>query len=100
MSNNWVHDVYSKATEQIDKVMTNASVITDCMNAGEQFIRCFDKVYRHKSELFKQTCEEMQSILDRIYSLRLKTDDKLLSSEQLFNWFFRAGSVPGCFLND
>ena len=100
MSDNWVHDTYLKAIEQIDKVTTNASIITDCMNTGEQFIRCFDKVYRHKSELFKQTCKEMQSILDRVYSLRLKADDKLLSSEQLFNWFFRASSTPGCFLND
>lgn len=68
--------------------------INRCASLGKQFISHFHTVMRNgkDSNDFIHHCEEMQARFDDVKFIVLKYNKKIISSDNLINWFFTVGS--------
>lgn len=83
-----------------EMAMERRDVIDVCLGLGKRFIEHFHKIYTMKKKNYIHHCKEMQAWLDKVNSLKLKPNSKLLSVTHKYDWFFTAGSSPDYFLKD
>lgn len=76
--------------------------INRCADLGAKFVEHFDELY-HKgiNDIdFEHHCSELQAWWSDIKQIVLKHNKKLLSANQLIDWFFTKGSSVEILFND
>lgn len=76
-----------------EMAMSRMDAMDKCIDLGRQFIEHFHKVYAEgkNSKDFVHHCTEMQSWLNYVRSIKLKTTNRYLTPSDLIDWFFTAG---------
>lgn len=79
-----------------------SDAIDRCASLGKRFIEHFIKAYLegNSSDDFKHHCQEMQSWFDEVSSIVLKSNKKVISNNQLIDWFFTRGSSVDLLFDD
>lgn len=70
------------------------AAINRCGDLGYEFVRHFVKIMDDgkNHDDFAHHCSEMQAWWDKVKSIKLKNNGKIISDENLFDWFFTYGS--------
>lgn len=80
---------------RIDEMaISKGEALATCMQLGTEFYEHFHKVYVGGLEDrdFKHHCGEMQGWYNSVKKIVLKSNKKQLNKDQLYRWFFLAGS--------
>ena len=76
-----------------DMLFTRQEIIDECLKLGERFIEHFQKIIKEpEAQSVNHWINEMQSWLNSVKKLTFKPNSKLISYDQLYSWFFTAGS--------
>lgn len=88
------NDLILDIDDQIyDMSVSRNQAINQCISKGRQFIEHFKKILKDSSqETIKHHATEMQAFLDDVKDLTLKPKTKIITYNQLFDWFFTKGS--------
>lgn len=84
MENRRLHEMAYERSDAIDR----------CASLGKEFVEHFHKIYQSgiKDKDFNHHCQEMQSWYESVSKIVLKSNKKLISNNQLIDWFFTVGS--------
>lgn len=85
-----------------EMALSRGDAISRCISLGKQFIEHYHKVYMRgpQDEDFLHHCHEMQNWYESARSIRLSQNKKLISSNNLRDWFFEVGAIPEDFISD
>lgn len=100
-----MEDIIKKLMEnhRVDEMaMEQSKAISMCRSLGKQFIEHFHKVYVGglKDRDYKHHCHEMQTWYNDAKSIKLKSNNKVISRIHLVDWFFTVGAGVDDFLHD
>ncbi len=78
----------------VEMAYRRSDAIKVCLDLGFEFINHFHKVMQEgKTGIdFEHHCKEMDTWWRKVRDIKLKHNNKILSDEQLVDWFFTAGS--------
>ena len=77
-----------------ETAISRVDAIDKCNQLGKMFVEHFHKVVKEGiySYTFNYHCAEMQAWWDKVKNIRMSDNKKLISTDNLVNWFFTAGS--------
>ena len=77
-----------------EMAISRVDAIDKCNQLGKMFVEHFHKVVKEGSysSTFNHYCREMQAWWDKVKNIRMSDNKKLISTDNLINWFFTAGS--------
>ena len=79
------------------------AAVNRCGDLGYEFATHFVKIMDDGAnhEDFAHRCKEMQAWWNKVKSIKLKSNNKIISNKNLFDWFFTYGSdVAGVIENE
>ena len=94
MSDFWQRLSNISKEELIEQALQRKDAVNRCCDLGWEFIKHFHKVVKEGvySPTFNHHCREMQAWWDKVKNIRVSDNKKLISTDNLINWFFTAGS--------
>ena len=75
---------------------SRADALERCYDLGQKFIEHFKETFaKGLADVdFQHHCQEMQAWYDSVAFIVLKNTKKLITTENLVDWFFTRGSLP------
>lgn len=92
-----INDIVRRLIEnhRLDEMaISKSEAIASCMQLGTEFYEHFHKVYVGGIEDvdFKHHCKEMYNWYNSVRKIVLKSNKKPINNDQIYRWFFLAGS--------
>ncbi len=76
-----------------DLAYDKQTIVNRCGDLGYKFVEHFDKIYNNSSdEALDHWIGELKGWFNQVSKLKFKYNKKLISDEQLIDWFFTYGS--------
>lgn len=100
-----ISDIIKRLMEnhRLDEMsISRGEALATCIELGTEFYEHFHKVFvgGTKDRDFKHHCSEMQGWYNSVKKIVLSYNKKTLSKDQLYRWFFLAGSETYVTFND
>lgn len=89
-----LHDYVNEAMILNEMAMNRNDAVKLCVDLGNEFIDHFHKVMREGklAQDFEHHCKEMDTWWRKVRDIKLKQNNKIISTNHLIDWFFTAGS--------
>lgn len=85
----------------VDMAIKRSDAIDRCISLGEKFIEHFHKIYKNPDDInVSHWIGEMQGWLNSVKKLKLKESKDFILKEDLYDWFYTAGSSPDVIVPD